>query len=159
MSYSPIGLGERKRGEEKGVNGKSRSVVITIILLPLLLDWSTDGWMEGVRDRQTDGQTDGRKDWGTDWWTNWRTDGLADGLTEGRTDRKKIWGALGARANDITNNKSETEFWCHPRSDAIVNNLHSVSAIASSSRGWVSNSRRFCQAPRCSVVGWSSNAN
>ena len=36
------------------------------------------------------------------------TDRRMDGRTDGRTDGQKIWGALGARANDITNNKHET---------------------------------------------------
>ena len=35
--------------------------------------------------------------------------GTTEKRTDGGTDRQKIWGALGARANAITINKSETE--------------------------------------------------
>ena len=70
-------------------------------------------------------------------------DRRADGRTDGR------YGALEARANDITNNKRETEFWRHPRSDAINNNLRPT---AFHFRYSVLRTG-FCQTPQCSVVG------
>ena len=52
-------------------------------------------------------QTDGGMDEQTDGWT--------DGRTDGRTDIRS--------EEDITNIKCETEYWRHPRSDAINNNF------------------------------------
>ena len=80
--------------------------------------WRTSWWTDGRTNRKIDGWTDRRIDGWTDrQWTHGQTDGLTDPQTDGRmdrmtdrqtdgwTDRQKIWGALGARANNITNNK------------------------------------------------------
>ena len=75
-------------------------------------DGQTDRWTDGQTDRWTDGQMDRRTD---DRQTDGRMERQTDGCTEGQTD--------GGTEDDVTNNKCETEFWHHPRSDAINNNL------------------------------------
>ena len=107
-----------------------------------LTNRGTDWWMDGVTDRwidrQTNGLTDIPMDRQMDRWTDRQMDKWTDRQTNDRrtdrwmdsqTDRQKIWGVLDLACDIriyITNNKHETEFWRHPRSDAINNNLRPV---------------------------------
>ena len=69
----------------------------------------------------------------------------------GQTDRR-----MDGQTNGQTISKLETEFWHQPRADALSNNLCLVEYHFRHSFSWSRmgfEGRRFCPAPRCSVVG------
>ena len=76
-------------------------------------------------EKQMDGWTNRKMDGWTDGWTNEQRDGRGDrqmdGWSDGWTD-----GLTNRQTDNITKNKHETEFWRHPNSDAINNNLRPV---------------------------------